>query len=163
MRMILISAILSAAVGLQAAEPVATTEQVEGFIGTRLAELVPKLGPPTDLHSWRSTRSKDERYRSGNDDCVQFGYGNYAFLANFEIVQGCAFLPGWSAAVHGVKLGDDADAVVKLLGKEYAEGKKADGTHPYYAWKLKDVSRNLWIYWDQNRKVDRIEVWNRVK
>lgn len=145
-----------------AAEPALTPQQLEDTIGSKLSQLVPKYGAPKDVGSSRSTRPEAERYRV-NDDCVQFGYGDYGFLANFDIIQGCVFFPGWTKPVHGVKLGDTIDGAIRVLGNQYTQGKKPVDPAQFYSWKLPEGSRNILVYYDKDKRIDRIEIWNRIE
>jgi hypothetical protein len=160
MQTILAIGIVLSAVAAEDAKTALTPQQVEEMIGVKLSELFPKHGVPKDVSSSRSTRSEAERYRV-NDECVQFGYGTYGFLANFQTIQGCVFLPGWEGPIHGIKIGDDLDSAVQVLGEGYTQGKKPVDPQQFYTWKLPERNRNVQVYYDTDKKINRIEVWNR--
>lgn len=162
MRIILAMGIILTAVSANAVEPDPTPQQVEEMIGVKLSQLVPKFGAPKELSTSRSTRPEAERYRF-NDNCVQFGYGTYGFLANFDTIQGCVFLSGWTKPIHGVKLGDAVESAVGVLGDQYVQGKKPVDPAQFYSWKLPEGNRKILVYYDKDKKIDRIEIWNRIE
>lgn len=162
MRTTLAAAVIMVAFTADGAESDRTAQQIEEMIGVRLSELPPKFGAPKDVSSSRSTRPPAERYRV-NDDCVQFGYGSYGFLVNFETIQGCVFLSGWDSPVHGVKLGEAVEGAVQTLGKQYEQGKKPVDPAQFYKWRLPGGDRTMLVYYDENKTIVRIEVWNLIE
>jgi hypothetical protein len=126
-----------------------TSEDILNACGSRLVKVFAQFGTPIDVSPTRN--SDDPR-----EDTVIFSYGDWGFAIRNKTVEDCFFWT-WNDPVRGIKIGDTSDALVKVLGKPSISNKDGAGGLTGYGWNLKDLDATLYVDFDNNGKVDRID------
>ena len=85
-------------------------------------------------------------------------YGAYGFRVRNKVIRTCFFWADWKGPIRGIKIGDSREDVVKVLGKAPITDKDKDGVVTAYGYELKDLDSELFVNFDKDGKVWRVEV-----
>lgn len=146
----MLTAITQAELSAAPAKGAVTDEAVMNMVGGRLAKMFAVYGTPQDVWANRgSTEAMDD---------VFFDYGPFAFKVREKLVRVCFFFQGWEGPIHGIKIGDTREAVVKVLGEPSMTFKDKNGVVTAYGYELKDLDCNFFANFREEGKVWRVEV-----
>jgi hypothetical protein len=128
-----------------------TDEMIINACGTRLVKVFAKFGQPSDLYPYRGDTT--------DKDGVTMDYGLFTFSFRDKIIRSCFFWQQWTGTIKGIKMGDSRQDVEKALGTNH-QTDKADAVSAGgdYGFDLKDLGVTLWFDFDQNDKVNKVEV-----
>lgn len=128
-----------------AAKQPPTDDAVINLCGARLPNVFARFGLPEDL-----------RASGDNDGGVDLDYGSFGFKIKNKTAMACFFWSVWKSPVKGVKIGDSKDQAVKVLGANKHVFKHLDGLEDY-GWDLNTPNAILWLYFDKDSKVKKID------
>jgi hypothetical protein len=123
-----------------------TEDEIVNQCGGRLAKIFAKFGTPENV-----------TVDGANDGGVDLDYGPFGFKIEKKFVTVCFFWDTWKGAVKGVKIGDDQEQAVKVLGTNTHDFKREDGLQDY-GWDLKDPDAVLWVNFNKDKKAKQINI-----
>jgi hypothetical protein len=126
-----------------------TDDTIIDLCGARLVRVFSRLGTPTDVFATRGDKAEL--------DSVTLDYGSFGFRVRDKTVRACFFWSEWKDTVRGFRIGDGREQVVKALGNKYQAEKNNDGVDDY-CYDLKDLDAMLWVDFDKDNKVVKVEV-----
>jgi hypothetical protein len=122
-----------------------TDDAIISSCGAPLSKVFAHFGTPGDL-----------RASGDNDGGVDLDYGGFGFKIKNKAATACFFWADWKGLVKGVKIGDGKDQFVKTLGANTHIFKHPDGLQDY-GWDLKAPDAVLWVYFEKDDKVKKID------
>ena len=159
MRTTIACAVLAAFVAVSAAAQDAaapakdaiTDAAIINTCGARLSKMFARYGQPKALWVARGNAEDD-------DEVICSYEGGYMFRVRGTEVKRCFFWKQWKGSIHGIKIGDSREEVLKALGDPSMTFKDKDGVVTDYGYKFKDLDVKFFANFDKDGKVWRVEV-----
>jgi hypothetical protein len=137
-----------------------TDDAIINACGARLVKVFDQFGLPTDVIPNRGNAA------DGSMDEATIIYGSFGFNIRDKFVRDCFFWSSsgaatpWTGTIKGIKLGDSRQDVEKVLGTQHRVLPPPDSQSPQgdLGYDLKDLDAVFWVNFDQNDKVERINV-----
>ena len=84
-------------------------------------------------------------------------YETFTLKIKDKAATACFFEADWKGPAHGVKIGDNQERGLKVLGKNTHEYKHPNGLEDY-GWDLKSPKAVFWVFFDGDYKIKKIDV-----
>jgi hypothetical protein len=127
-----------------------TDTKIIDICGSRLSKMFNQFGVPVDVLAIRGD--------TPDEDDVICDYGTFMFRVRDRMVRRCFFRKEWKGPVHGIKIGDSREDVVKVLGTAPMTFKDKNGVVTDYGYRLKDLDVEFYANFDENGKLKRVEI-----
>ena len=135
----------------QATDEQSLSEDAINLLRRPCAEVLREFGAPDAVYALRGTDKQRE-----DDDTVTVTYKGIAFGISHKEVHHCFFLEEWPVPVYGIKMGDDREQVVTVLGKPVS----AEISRDCFVPQGKDLRLYVWYSASGGTKtVSRIDVY----